>query len=152
MNKRFITLLLIFIAAVVLIGVLVSGHNSAPKNGTVDINFQLPSTQGLGALVNNNNLKITGLQNSYTMTPGHKEMVVIKPGYTNRTIDFTVVAGQTIIIEVTMQTNAPKTQSTATSQIASDWTGFLPSGYTVQQAVYFYSNSWVVATVNAEGG
>jgi len=154
MSRSKLSVLIIVVVGtlLVIISILSTHPKMVPQYGYANILLQVPDTQDMRATINDKVLPITGLHETYKLHSGNQDLEVIKQGFKPFSTNFTVVTGQTVVIDVAMTSNAPQTTAAATKQVAASLAVFLPEGFTVIQSAYFYSNTWVVATVSADGG
>lgn len=151
MKSRHKIIYLLLVLAALVIGLILIDRASNDY-GYAKIVFQLPDTQKLDVTINNKPLNVTGLEATYKLHAGSKKLIVTKPNYRQFLTNFAIDRGQTVFIDIVMQSTAPQVSSVATKQVEAALNGFLPQGFSIQRATYFYSNTWVVATVEASGG
>lgn len=151
MSKGKVILILFVVLLIALIGsVLINIKNN--NYGYANISFNLPSTEGLKATVNGKTLSISNIKGQYKLPSGDESLVVTDPGYRRYEVNFKLNKGQIVYINVIMQSNAPQNTGQANEQVTASLQGYLPQGFSLQKATYFYDNTWVVANVQTAQG
>lgn len=141
-----------FIVPIAIVVLLVFGLHFATRKGQVTIELQLPDLKSLSAKLDNKALAIRNADTTISTTPGKHTLDVSKSGYHSFSTAFTVTAGQTTVVNVTMQlTNPPSSAQSAPQNIQASLEQAL-SGFDIQNVVYFYNNTWAFVTLSAGDG
>jgi hypothetical protein len=149
MSKKKLALIIALILLIITFSIAAQfKHEVASAYGFASVTFELPNTDALTMAINGQKMNISGLNNTYKLKDGAQQLVVQKTGFKPFRTNFQITKNQTLVITVAMQSTAPQSTTIATEQVQ---TAFNPAGFTVTQATYFYSNTWVVATVSVDG-
>jgi hypothetical protein len=124
-----------------------SGGAASGKQGSVVLQYKLGDTSGFTVSFNGKVTKpVKGT--IYNLNPANYTMKVSADGYKDFTSKFSLKAGQTVLINVDVQPTDP----TATDVTNLTQINYLPDGLagaaTITNTQYFYSNTWVVLTVD----
>ncbi len=143
----------ILITAAILLIILIGGsllfHKNVSQKGSVQIIFNLPNTSSLKMSLNNEPLKITGLQDTYHIAPGSYQLTITQSDYNDFSTSFDLKLNQPIVINAAL-----KPKITATLDNARELTAALGDTTNTQlsDVTYFFSNTWAAANIEVDGG
>jgi hypothetical protein len=156
-NRRIIFIILaVVLVAVVGLSLFARSSNSGSplnpggKKGTVRVMFNLPDTSQLNVTLNDKPLKITGVDQTVTLSATKYSFKATRPGYNAFTTSFTLKDGAHLTLNVTMQRDQSKQDTLTTpEQIPSIDTTV--ANMSVTDVQYFYQKTWAFVTLQQDG-
>ncbi len=148
-NRRAAIYFIVPIAVVIL---LFLGLHFATRKGQVTIELQLPDLKSLNTKLDGKTLAIHNANTTISTTLGKHTLDISKSDYHSFATTFTVTAGQTTVVNVTMQLIHPPTAAeSSTQQIQASLVQALHD-FAIQKIIYFYDNTWAFVTLSAGDG